>query len=99
MAGSGLTLCSLKGEAGAKAKRNLVGLGLIVALASFAYGREAGCSKAEMLAINDDGAALVSCTHAHSRCSSDRFLEPQTRRMPGSWCTMRASLASRKYES
>ena len=50
-----LRLCSLKGERGAKAKRNIVGLGLIVALASFAYGREAGCRKAEMLAINDDG--------------------------------------------
>ena len=95
---SALTLCSLKGEQGARAKRNLVGLGLIVALASFAWGRENGCRKAEMLAINDDGALDASDRFVLVRpLSTVRLL--QKKRTRGWWRTTHACSASRKCGS
>jgi hypothetical protein len=45
----------MKGEEGSRARVGVMGLGLLIGGATFAYGLEAGCTKAEILAINDDG--------------------------------------------
>lgn len=47
-----------KGDQGARTRGGILGLGLLIGGATFAFGREAGCSKAEILAINDDGKTL-----------------------------------------
>eukprot|EP00775_Hariotina_reticulata_P011133 gene11133-11286_t len=44
----------LKGSEGLRVRRNALGLGLLLGAAVFAHGRRCGCSKAEILAINDD---------------------------------------------
>lgn len=52
----------MKGEEGDRVRKNPLGLGLLLGGAVFAYGLSSGCSKAEILAINDDG------EHSSSRC-------------------------------
>lgn len=47
----------IKGDEGQRVRGGALGLGLLVGGATFAFGHSAGCSKAEILAINDDGAA------------------------------------------
>lgn len=47
---------SLKGQEGERLRKNPLGLGLLLGGAVFSYGLSCGCSKAEILAINDDGA-------------------------------------------
>lgn len=43
-----------RGEQGERVRGGVLGLGLLVGGATFAYGWEQGCRKAEILAINDD---------------------------------------------
>ena len=43
------------GDRGARVRGGILGLGLLMGGATFAFGWERGCSKAEILAINDDG--------------------------------------------
>jgi hypothetical protein len=45
----------MKGEEGQRIKGGVLGLGLLLGGATFAYGYSCGCRKAEILAINDDG--------------------------------------------
>lgn len=45
----------MKGEAGQRVRGGALGLGLLLGGATFSYGLSQGCSKAEILAINDDG--------------------------------------------
>jgi len=44
-----------KGDEGLRKRVGLLGLGLLIGGATFAHGLSQGCSKAEILAINDDG--------------------------------------------
>lgn len=44
-----------RGEQGMRVRAGLLGLGLLMGGATFAFGRERGCRKAEILAIDDDG--------------------------------------------
>lgn len=44
------------GQEGQRIRGGVLGLGLLVGGATFAFGYEAGCTKAEILAINDDDA-------------------------------------------
>jgi len=46
---------SMQGDEGSRVRKNALGLGLLLGGAVFSYGRTCGCSKAEILAINDDG--------------------------------------------
>ncbi|GLC38882.1 hypothetical protein PLESTB_001714300 [Pleodorina starrii] len=46
----------LKGDAGERIRGGLLGLGLLLGGATFAYGYRRGCRTAEILAINDDDA-------------------------------------------
>ena len=50
------------GDASSRGFSGLLGLGLLLGAATFAFAREKGCRKAEILAINDYGA---QCGHAH----------------------------------
>ena len=50
---------ALGGEEGLRVRTGLLGLGLLIGAATFAFGREQGCRKAEILAINDDGEEAV----------------------------------------
>jgi hypothetical protein len=45
------------------ARGNALGLGLLLGAATFAYFRQKGCTKAEILAINDDGEESRLFTH------------------------------------
>lgn len=45
----------MTGERGERLRGGPQGLGLYVGLATFAYGHSKGCTRAEILAINDDG--------------------------------------------
>ena len=77
----------LKGERGDKIKRGWVGLGVLVALAVFAYGYEHGCQMVEILAINDEGkhtpmkrvansiSPCASCSGAGTQCSPTKQQE------------------------
>ena len=47
--------CRMKGDKGDRIRRNPLGLGLLLGGAVFSYGKQCGCKKAEILAINDDG--------------------------------------------
>ena len=44
-----------RGEEGSRIRGGILGLGLLIGGATFAFGLEQGCQKAEILAINDDG--------------------------------------------
>lgn len=44
-----------KGDEGSRTRGGVLGLGLLIGGATFAHGMAQGCSKAEILAINDDG--------------------------------------------
>lgn len=44
-----------QGDEGQRVRGGVLGLGLLVGGATFAYGYSCGCTKAEILAINDDG--------------------------------------------
>lgn len=46
----------IKGDDGERLRGGLLGLGLLIGGATFAYGLASGCHKAEILAINDDDA-------------------------------------------
>ena len=48
-------LCSLAKESRQRVRAGPLGLGLLVGLATLSYGLDCGCTKAEILAINDDG--------------------------------------------
>ncbi len=48
----------LRGEEGARARGGVLGLGLLMGAATLAFGRAAGCTKAEILAINGEGSYL-----------------------------------------
>jgi len=52
-----LHLCVLrmKGDEGERVRGGALGLGPLVGGATFSYGYGCGCTKAEILAINDDG--------------------------------------------
>ncbi len=54
-------LASLEDRDGRTARERGVGLGLLISGAVIAHGAERGCMKAEILAINDDGAAALPC--------------------------------------
>jgi hypothetical protein len=43
------------GEEGSRVRGGILGLGLLLGGATFAFGLAAGCRKAEILAINDEG--------------------------------------------
>ncbi|PSC70810.1 Viral IAP-associated factor [Micractinium conductrix] len=45
-----------RGDEGARTRGGVLGLGLLMGAATFAFGVAAGCTKAEILAINDDEA-------------------------------------------
>ena len=49
-----------RGEEGQRVRGGILGLGLLIAMAVFAHGYAAGCSKAEILAINDDGESQIA---------------------------------------
>jgi hypothetical protein len=51
----------MKGDEGQRVRGGVLGLGLLIGLAVFAHGAACGCRKAEILAINDDGAAEIIC--------------------------------------
>lgn len=51
--------CRLRGEAGDRLRGGALGLGLMIGGAAFAYGASCGCTKAEILAVNDDGKPSV----------------------------------------
>ena len=55
----------MRGTEGARVRGGALGLGLLVGAATFAFGWRKGCRKAEILAINDDGAICV-CEGAQS---------------------------------
>jgi len=44
-----------KGDQGTRTRGGLFGLGVLIGGATFAFGWERNCKKAEILAINDDG--------------------------------------------
>ena len=46
----------VRGTEGERLRGGALGLGLLLGCATFAYGLQKGCRKAEILAINDDGA-------------------------------------------
>jgi hypothetical protein len=48
----------MRGEEGERIRGGALGLGLLVGGAVFSYGHQMGCTKAEILAINDDGARV-----------------------------------------
>jgi len=51
---------SIKGDEGLRIRGGTgLGVALLLGGAVFSHALEAGCSKAEILAINDDGAALA----------------------------------------
>ena len=50
------------GLATAEERRGALGVGLLLRTAVFAHGHSCGCTKAEILAINDDG-ALADARH------------------------------------
>ena len=50
----------MRGEEGARARGGVLGLGLLLGAATFAFGRAAGCRRAEILAIN--GALLSAAS-------------------------------------
>lgn len=52
----------LRGEEGSRARGGVLGLGLLMGAATFAFGRAAGCTKAEILAING-GLCACFCIH------------------------------------
>lgn len=43
------------GDRGARVRGGILGLGLLIGGATFAFAWESGCSRAEILAINDNG--------------------------------------------
>lgn len=45
----------MKGQEGERVRKNALGLGLLLGGAVLSYGHSCGCTKAEILAINDDG--------------------------------------------
>lgn len=49
-----------RGEQGDRTRGGILGLGLLIGGATFAFGWEHGCKKAEILAINDDGTFFFS---------------------------------------
>jgi hypothetical protein len=49
-----LTPCRLRGDDGDRVRGGALGLGLLMGGAVFSYGRQRGCRKAEILAIDDD---------------------------------------------
>ncbi len=49
-----------RGEEGARTRGGALGLGLLMGAATFSFGVERGCRKAEILAIN--GAGLLACS-------------------------------------
>ena len=52
-----------RSKSASQADRQLAaGLGLMMRTAVFAHGHACGCLKAEILAINDDGAQTNSCS-------------------------------------
>jgi hypothetical protein len=57
----------LKGDEGDRLRGGPRGLGLYVGVATFAFAHSKGCKRAEILAINDDGALLYArllyCCH------------------------------------
>lgn len=50
----------LKGGEGQRIRGGVLGLGLLLGGATFSFGHKCGCKKAEILAINDDGAFYQS---------------------------------------
>ena len=49
----------LKGTEGERLRGGHRGLGLYVGVATFAFAHSKGCTRAEILAINDDGVSLL----------------------------------------
>lgn len=61
------------GQEGDRVRGGALGLGMLVMAASLALGASRGCTKAELLAINDDGACsgcCAECTHAAQMTST-----------------------------
>jgi hypothetical protein len=63
-------VCSMKGEAGDRIRKNPLGLGLLLGGAVFSYGRSCGCKKAEILAINDDGEGCLRLWQCSKTCNN-----------------------------
>jgi hypothetical protein len=51
----------MRGDEGARVRRNALGLGLLLGAAVFSFGASCGCRRAEILAINDDGERCQGC--------------------------------------
>jgi hypothetical protein len=51
----------MRGAEGDRIRGGALGLGLMIGCATFAYGMRKGCTKAEILAIKDDGACPAPC--------------------------------------
>ena len=49
------------GLASVEQRRQAEGVGLLLRTAVFAHGHRCGCTKAEILAINDDGEVMLCC--------------------------------------
>jgi len=54
------TLRTFPGDADARSRGGLLGLALLVGCATFAYAAQRGCTRAEILAIRDDGRGEVT---------------------------------------
>ena len=55
-------LCRVKGSEGERLRGGVLGLGLLMGGAVFAFGHSCGCKRAEILAIKDDGGSHLT-TH------------------------------------
>jgi hypothetical protein len=62
----------MRGEEGERIRGGALGLGLLVGGAVFSYAHQLGCTKAEILAINDDGARVEHLSHTEAHL--DRYL-------------------------
>lgn len=48
-------MCRVRGPEGERVRGGVLGLGLLMGGAVFSFGHSCGCTKAEILAIKDDG--------------------------------------------
>lgn len=53
-------LCRVRGSEGERLRGGVLGLGLLMGGAVFAFGHSCGCKRAEILAIKDDGGCSLS---------------------------------------
>lgn len=65
-------------------RRNALGLGFLVGAAGIVYGHERGCTKAEILAINDDPTQFRKLVRQGAACTHCRCVGRRPSRCPSS---------------